>query len=654
MNGEKLFTALLLTIAGVSRAADLALMSNTAAINGHAKLEKWNLIGSWHDDKTTISWEMEVASPGTLSVTIIQAARETSAGNGYDIVIGDQRVSGTVVNTDGWGRFTRVQLGNIRIPKPGRYDVTIVPHPTKAHAVMNLRGVLLAGDPGFKAREIVPPEKQTGPYFGKKVYSGKPLPEFDASKSELPVPVIDDKPEYLEMYWKCWELAFDHLKKADHENNGFVSDYLDEAYNSNIFQWDTVFMVMFARYAHHIFPAVQSFDNFYCKQHHDGFICREIRETNGRDYHGKRSKQAINPPLFSWAEMESYRVTGDNSRLAMVLPVLEKYVEWLETGRRQEGTAHNLYWSNGLGSGMDNTPRTGSGWVDMSSQMVMQYKDLAAMCETLGHAEKAKKYRARAEDIGALINKWMWNEEDGLYYDVNDAGEHVKWKTAGCFWPMLAGITTKAREEKLIAHLQDPASFWRQNVFPTLAADQQHYDGSGGYWLGGVWAPTNYAIIRGLARQGHDAFARRAVHRYLGEMYKVFEKTGTVWELYAPDMVRHGSGSKGLEGAHQARPDFVGWTGCGPIAMLIENVLGFDVRGADCAIIWTVSRTDRHGIKNLRFGDVRASLVCEPRESPDAPLTIQAETNRPFVLTLRKGDETRTLTVTPDTQTISL
>jgi glycogen debranching enzyme len=210
---------------------------------------------------------------------------------------------------------------------------------------------------------------------------------------------------------------------------------------------------------------------------------------------------------------------------------------------------------------------------------------------------------------------------------------------------MLAGITSPDQEAKLIAHLKDPKSFWRQNIFPTLAADQPGYDPSGGYWLGGVWAPTNYAIIRGLARQGHGDFAREATTRYLDEMHKVFKKTGTVWELYAPDMERHGSGSAGINGEHQARPDFVGWTGCGPIAMVIENLLGFDAQGAKGELTWEITRTDRHGIRKLRFGDITASLVCAKRANPQAEAEITIQSNHPFTLHLRRNGATKSFQI---------
>jgi len=213
-------------------------------------------------------------------------------------------------------------------------------------------------------------DQARGTYFPKKAYVAEPVPTFADAKDRLPSPVLDANPEYLELYWFCWKLAFNHIKKPEPQS-GLVSNFLDESFSPHIFQWDTIFMIMFARYANHIFPAIQSLDNFYARQHDDGFINREIKEADGADYHPKWSPESVNPPLFSWAEMESFRVTGDKARLDQVVTALEKYTEWLEHGRRLRGTVHGLYWNIGLGAGMDNTPRIGSGWVDMSSQMVM-------------------------------------------------------------------------------------------------------------------------------------------------------------------------------------------------------------------------------------------------------------------------------------------
>ncbi len=504
---------------------------------------------------------------------------------------------------------------------------------------------------------------ERGMYFEKNSYDGVEIPVFTDSKSKLPQPIIDENSEWLDMYWKCWELAFKHFKKPP-EGSPFVSNILDEAFSKNIFQWDMIFMVMFARYADHVFPAVHSLDNFYCRQHPSGYICREISEKTGEDYVFVGREHTINPPLFSWAEIESFKNTGDKSRFEMVLPVLDKYVEWLNQGgspqtagneqnwykygRRAEKSVHNLYWNTGFGSGMDNTPRGGTGWVDMSSQMVIQYNNLAQIAEILGKQEKKQQYKNEAAEIAARINKYCWNEEDGLYYDVDSTGNHVKWKTSGCFWPMLAGIASNEQCDRLVGHLQDTSSFWRNNVFPTLAADQDRYNPEGGYWLGSVWAPTNYMIIKGLEYNGYEELARKASEKYINEMYCVFDSTKTVWENYSPEYCMPGKTDR------FCKPDFVGWSGIGPISLLIENVLGFRVDAVNNSLTWRINRTDKHGIKRIRIGDVSLNAICEKRKSLESPVDIKVEVNSDVTLHVILNSREKTFKLDPGVHSLTM
>ena len=484
-----------------------------------------------------------------------------------------------------------------------------------------------------------------GKYFSKKIITETPIPNFESEKINLPSPILDDNPEWINLYWKTWELAFAHYKNPP-KGSPFVSAYIDEAFAPNIFQWDTFFMIMFARYANHIFPAIQSLDNFYCRQYENGYICREIVEATGGDFVFEGRDNTVNPPLFSWAEMENFNITGDKSRFESVLPVLEKYAEWLEKYRKKENTKHNLYWQTGLGSGMDNTPRKGSGWVDMSAQMVMMYNDMGKMCDELIQNQnptakllidlknKSDIFREKASKIGELINKFMWNEEDGLYYDIDDKGNQIKCKTVACFWPMLAGVADLHQAERLLQNLKDPHTFWRKISFPSLAADQNEYRADGAYWLGSVWAPTNVMIIKGLDKYGFgndnayifNEFATLATEEYLKGINEVYKKTGTIWENYSPEAFARGVWS---------RPDFVGWTGCGPIELLIENILGFRPNGAENSLVWQSTRIDRHGIEYLRFGDIVISLICNKRESVFSPMDLTISNNKNLKLVIR-------------------
>jgi glycogen debranching enzyme len=507
--------------------------------------------------------------------------------------------------------------------------------------------------------------QERGVYFSKKNYTPEPLPVFAEIRHQLPSPVLDGDDGWIDMYWKCWEIAFRGLKSPQ-KGSPFVSNWLDEAFSENIFQWDTIFMMMFARYGHSVFPAIQSLDNFYCMQKKCGYICREIKEVDGTFIHYDHEgglfaptgwKNTINPPLFSWAEVESYRLTGDKSRFAMVLPVLEKYAEWLNrdgdpdaedwqnNGRISRTAKHSLYWNTPLGSGMDNSPRPakkGAGWVEMSAQMVIMYNHCAIMADELGKTEKARFFETEAKKIGDRINKWCWNEKDAFYYDVLADGTQFEKKTMGGFWPLLAGIASKEQAAGLVGHLKNEKEFWRVNVFPTLSADEPEYNPLGDYWLGGVWAPTNVMIIKGLEHYGYDAFAAEATEKYLAALYKTFVDSGTVYENYAPDFLRPGGGYSG------SRSDFVGWTGCGPIQLLFENVMGLRAEGINHRLSWHLRRTDRHGVEKLRVGDATLTLLCEKRKSSTDAAVVKLLSDKNFQVTLYGAGKKKNVKLKPD------
>jgi neutral trehalase len=81
--------------------------------------------------------------------------------------------------------------------------------------------------------------------------------------------------------------------------------------------------------------------------------------------------------------------------------------------------------------------------------------------------------------------------------------------------------------------------------------------------LGSVWAPTNYAIIRGLHRYQKKELAAKLAKQYYWCVAQVFERTKTFWENYAPDQLTKGN---------WARPDFCGWTAIVPITLLRELI----------------------------------------------------------------------------------
>ena len=396
-------------------------------------------------------------------------------------------------------------------------------------------------------------------------------PSFDDVRSMLPQPFWKDHDEAILCYWKAWELAFKNLKKPTAEN-GFIANYIATAFNDCLFMWDSVFALMFGKYGLSVFNFQRTLDNFYAKQHPDGFICREIAESDGTDRFHRFDPSSTGPNVMPWSEWEYYCITGDKERLSRVFPVLVAYHRWLRAYRTwPDGT----YWTSGWGAGMDNQPRLKNCnsheffhghmvWLDMCLQMVFSGKILVEMAGILGREAEIEDFKEEIDRLCWFINEKLWDDDVGFYFDMHPGNKLSKVKTIGAYWALLADIVPGNRLERFVSHLEDPCEFKRTHRVPSLPADTPGYCSKGNYWRGGVWVFTNYMILRGLTKNGFDTLAYEIARNHLDNVVKVFQQTGTIWENYAPDYVAPGE---------PARSDFVGVGGVSPIAVLFEYIL---------------------------------------------------------------------------------
>lgn len=83
-----------------------------------------------------------------------------------------------------------------------------------------------------------------GMYFQKKQYDGAQLKSFAEVKDRLPKPILSGNQEYLDCYWYAVQLDFKNSHQPTKES-GFVSNFVDAAFNENIFMWDTAFITMY-------------------------------------------------------------------------------------------------------------------------------------------------------------------------------------------------------------------------------------------------------------------------------------------------------------------------------------------------------------------------------------------------------------------------
>jgi glycogen debranching enzyme len=238
--------------------------------------------------------------------------------------------------------------------------------------------------------------------------------------------------------------------------------------------------------------------------------------------------------------------------------------------------------------------------------MVLFARNLVEIGRVLGREKRAQMYEHDAEELSRLINEHMWDSEQEFYFDLTLEGKRAPVKSIAAFWTLLARVASTSQAKALASQLENPKTFKTTHRVPTLAADEPGFNPAGGYWNGAVWAPTEMMVVRGLESCGFRELAREIALDHLQNVVEVYRQTGTLWENYAPQSTSPGKPSKG---------DFVGWTGIGPIAFLIEYAIGVRADAADNEITWNVNSSKRVGVEDFWFGGKTVSLLCEPPDS---------------------------------------
>ena len=409
------------------------------------------------------------------------------------------------------------------------------------------------------------------------------------------------------MYDKALEITKSKVRGGDSEPF-FKEPFVDAAFSDNIFLWDSCFIVCFAKYHLDELPVYQALDNFYDRMEEDGYICREYRK-NGEPLWSKDHPVSINPPLLAFAETEIYSVKKDIDRLKRAYPVLKKNFQFHVDRYQGED---KLFWGDTLGMGMDNIPRSPRGWttdegngmthhelgeklgkmsgstaeerlnkfiseyvqtlqgvwndegrlVDFTAQMAMYALQLKYIAKEIGEDSDIVTYEAFHQEVKEALNDLCWNDTDAFYYDLG-YGEQVKRKHIGMYWTLLGQLVPEDKIDRFAAHLSNPDEFYRKTPLPALSADDPDYKGWGDYWLGGVWAPTSYMVLKGLTAYGKHELASDLAAKTYAAVAEVFEATDTFWENYAPDLIAYGI---------PAKMDFCGWTGLVPIAIYREYI----------------------------------------------------------------------------------
>lgn len=101
-------------------------------------------IVGWRDVATWLSWEVRIPRAGRMPVHVVSACMGRG-GSPYRISVGDNVLEGVVQNTEGWYSHQPFLVGEVDIPRPGTYTVTLKPQPQERTYSMNLLEVVIDG-----------------------------------------------------------------------------------------------------------------------------------------------------------------------------------------------------------------------------------------------------------------------------------------------------------------------------------------------------------------------------------------------------------------------------------------------------------------------------------------------------------------------------
>jgi neutral trehalase len=152
--------------------------------------------------------------------------------------------------------------------------------------------------------------------------------------------------------------------------------------------------------------------------------------------------------------------------------------------------------------------------LDLNCLYALDAYCLSQIANILNRPADYAAYLQEYEDMRELINKNLWNERKGFYFDRHWDGRFSSRKAASNFYPLLARIPDARRASLLIKHLLDPKEFWGEYVLPTISRDDSFFSQQQ-YWRGTIWPPTNYLVYQGLKAYGFDAVATEFAQKSL-------------------------------------------------------------------------------------------------------------------------------------------
>ena len=163
--------------------------------------------------------------------------------------------------------------------------------------------------------------------------------------------------------------------------------------------------------------------------------------------------------------------------------------------------------------------------VCLNSLLYKTERDLEQMSGALGNDEDARKWNRLAEERKAQINKYLWDEQRGMYFDYNFVKQQRStYEYVTVFYPLWAGLASPDQAKAVMKNL---------SVFEQPGGLVMSPHESGGQWdYPYEWAPNQLLSIEGMRRYEFNEDADRLSYKFLSTVAENFRHDGTIREKY--------------------------------------------------------------------------------------------------------------------------
>lgn len=190
--------------------------------------------------------------------------------------------------------------------------------------------------------------------------------------------------------------------------------------------------------------------------------------------------------------------------------------------------------------------------VCLNSLLYVYERDAAEIMRELGRAGAAGRWERLAAERRERVNRLMWDERDGLYYDYNfEKRAARRYPFVTTFYPLWAGIATPEQARRVASNLRlfERAGGLRTSTVRTGSQWDAPYG----------WAPMQLIAVEGLRAYGFHAEADRVSVNFLSLVLREFAEHNTIVEKYDVER-RTSSLGDGLRFGYASNEIGFGWT----------------------------------------------------------------------------------------------